>query len=124
MRLTCLALAAAWSALLVGAAAAEPEAPTLCPLPLSPPAESLRPHLVGSRPAPPPCVNVQKHTHTCRHGELVRYNAAMDSFNAQIDGWNERARIYVDALNHWTQSVTNYSRCELDALNAETAKSN
>jgi hypothetical protein len=124
MRLICLAVAAACSALLAGAAAAQTEPPAQCPEPPAPPPESLRPHMNASWPAPPPCVNVQKHTHTCRHGELDRYHAAIDAFNAEIEGWNLKARNYTDALDRWGQSVVTYSRCELDALNAETARIN
>jgi hypothetical protein len=86
----------------------------LCPAPPAPPPESLRPARVNSKPALPACAATQR----CRKAEVDRYNSQIDAFNADIETWNRTSRLYVDALNRWQQAVEDYSRCEIDSMNA------
>ena len=81
-------LAAAWLMFASGQAEAaetsilKPPTSLVCVAPLPPP--SVRPTLPPI-PKLPPCVNEAKGTHTCRHGELDRYNTAMRQRNDAMD---------------------------------------
>ncbi len=103
------AIMAAWS---IGARAQE------CPPPSQPPPPSSRPAHPGSPPPVPACVNEAKHTETCRHGEIARFNADVETFNQRINEFNKGAGAYIDALNLWVASVSAYSRCGVDKINA------
>ncbi|MFI4976278.1 MAG: hypothetical protein ACHP84_17205 [Caulobacterales bacterium] len=117
-----LALAAIASLASTAAGQAQPVAPAAvtCVAPLAMPPESQRPGPLPTRPAIPTCVDQLTHMSRCRHGEVDRYDAAMVAFNSGVDAWNNSARRYVDDINSWVRSVTDYSRCEIDAMNAET----
>jgi len=87
-----------------------------CPPPHAPPPESLRPAKSRPKPVVPECAA----SRTCRNSEVEHYNTALVGFNADIQTWNRNSRLYVDALNRWQQEVADYSRCEMDAMNAVT----
>jgi len=105
----CAATVGAWS---VNAWAVE------CTPPGPPPPQSARPSYPGQAPPLPPCVNEAKHTQNCRHGEIARFNADVEAFNRQVDDFNKASSAYIDALNAWGSAVSDYSRCEVNKLNA------
>lgn len=81
-----------------------------CTVPLPPP--SIRPTL-PPKPNLPSCVNEAKGTHTCRHGELDRYNTAMRQRNEAMDRFISATNAYTGLLNQYTLAANEYAHCEL-----------
>jgi hypothetical protein len=109
-------LAAAWLMFASGQAEAaetsilKPPTSLVCVAPLPPP--SVRPSLPPI-PKLPSCVNEAKGTHTCRHGELDRYNTAMRQRNDAMDRFISATNAYTQLLNQYTFAASEYARCEL-----------
>jgi hypothetical protein len=120
MRFALSTMALVLAAATCGAALAQTSAGTVCAPPAPMPADSDRPRNPPQRPEPPACVNLQTHIQRCRHGEYERFQAAENAFSDAVDTWNVSSRHYVDVINAWEKTVTDYSNCEVDALNAET----
>jgi hypothetical protein len=109
-------LAAVWLLLASGQAETaetsilKPPIGLVCVAPLPPP--SVRPTLPPV-PKLPSCVNEAKGTHTCRRGELDRYNAAMRQRNDGMDRFIAATNAYTGLLNEYTLAANEYARCEL-----------
>jgi hypothetical protein len=126
MKRSCLGLAAMLALTSVGAASAQssPSAnrpPATCIPPPPPPPQSSRPPSPGPKPALPACVTLLGGTQGCRRGEVDRYNGEIQAFNARVEASNESARRYVAALNGWTEAVSRYAHCEIDAVNDQVS---
>jgi hypothetical protein len=92
------------------AAAPPPPKPAACVVPTPP--VSIRPTLPPV-PKLPGCVNQARGTHTCRKGEIDRYNAAMKARNNAMEDFISAANAYSVLLNQYTLAANDYARCEL-----------
>ena len=109
-------LAVAWLAVALSQADTAAATPVVtlssrvCVAPMPP--ASIRPTL-SPVPKLPACVNEAKGTHTCRKGEIERYNAAMKARNQAMDAFIGETNGYVALLNQYTLAANEYVRCEL-----------
>lgn len=105
-----------------GAALAQPAAaPAVCTAPSGPPDASLRPAPPLAKPPPPACAGAAGDASKCKKGEVETFNRTVTGYNAALAARNDQARRYVDALNVWNRAVADYSRCEVERINAEGA---
>ena len=85
-----------------------------------PPPESERPVNPGAPPAKPACIDERGNVSRCRHGEVAKANAEVDSFNERIQKFNLDAQAYLDRLNHYSTDASTYIHCQLDIMNGKT----
>ncbi|WP_426011384.1 hypothetical protein [Caulobacter sp. DWR2-3-1b2] len=85
----------------------------ICSAPTPP--QTIRPTLPPI-PKLPSCVNVAKGTHTCRKGELDRYNASMKVRNRAMDEFIGAVNGYTGLLNQYTLAANEYARCEISEI--------
>jgi hypothetical protein len=85
-----------------------------CPMPLERPLPTLRPKPVAPMPPMPAC----DATRTCKKADIQRYNAGVERHNADVTRWNAESERYVAALNGWSRSVSAYTHCEIEQMNA------
>ncbi|WP_426029629.1 hypothetical protein [Caulobacter sp. DWP3-1-3b2] len=85
----------------------------ICSAPTPP--QTIRPTLPPI-PKLPSCVNEAKGTHTCRKGELDRYNASMKVRNRAMDEFIGAVNGYTGLLNQYTLAANEYARCEISEI--------
>ncbi|WP_426043953.1 hypothetical protein [Caulobacter sp. DWR3-1-2] len=85
----------------------------ICSAPTPP--QTIRPTLPPI-PKLPSCVNEAKGTHTCRKGELDRYNASMKARNRAMDEFIGAVNGYTGLLNQYTLAANEYARCEISEI--------
>ena len=120
--------ALSWPAALVAAClfsspvAGQSPSTAVCAPPPPMPSTDLRPPPAPIKPVVPACIDQQTHLSHCRDAELKWFNTAVNQFNADIARWDKVSGDYVDQLNAWTQAVSRYSMCEVNAVNAQVSR--
>ena len=93
--------------------------------PVAPPAACVAvtapPPLVTSplppKPVLPACVNEKTHISTCRHGEIDKYNDAVNAHNDAMQKVVDANNVYITALNTYMAGVNAYNNCEIHRIN-------
>jgi hypothetical protein len=117
-RVTGIVVAAVFLA--IGGSVSADNAPVaqICQAPGPPPPQTLRPtHPV--KPVQPSCIEAGTMISHCRPAVLNAFNASVEDYNAKLRRYNADAHLYVDQLNHWSQSAVDYANCEIDVMNRE-----
>ncbi len=85
-----------------------------CTAPVAPPSWS---PTLPPKPVAPSCLNLTTRMSTCSRAVLDRYNAAVETHNAQLRKSISETNAYIDTLNRFSRAANDYDLCEVDRLN-------